>query len=78
MRESADIQIDLDAAYEARRTAMQAQSYSLDTGQGKQSVNRASLNQLNDTIKYLQDELEEAIENESGYGGLIAGTFRRF
>lgn len=71
-RSATDIQTDLDAAYEARRTAMSAQSYSLDTGQGKQTVQRASLAELNATIRALEQELEDATEP-----GILAGNFAR-
>lgn len=74
MRTAADIQIDLDAAYSARRTAMQAQSYSLDTGQGKQQVQRADLGAINETIRQLESEYEDAM----GYGGNYHGTMERY
>ncbi len=78
MRTSADIQTDLDAAYTARRTALSAQSYSLDTGQGKQTVNRANLSDINKTIRELETELENATCAESGDYGLTSGNFRRY
>lgn len=72
-RSVADIQSDLDAAYASRRTAMQAQSYSLDTGQGKQLVNRADLSSIQDTIRQLEGELEDA----TGTGGNFHATLER-
>lgn len=74
-RDIAEIQADLTAAYESRRTALQAQNYSLDTGQGKQSVTRASLSEINKTIRELQAELEEA---QNAWGGLMTGSFERY
>lgn len=78
MRASTEIQADLDAAIAGRRAAMQAQGYSLDTGQGKQSVNRASLAEFNKTIRELQAELSEAQAYESGDCGIVAGSFARY
>jgi len=57
-RTAAEIQIDLDAAYAARRAAL-IESYTLDTGQGRQSVNR-NLPAINATIRDLESELAEA------------------
>jgi len=78
MRSSTEIQADLDAAYTARRTALSAQSYSLDTGQGKQQVQRANLSEINKTIRELETELEDAVSSESGNSGILAPTFRRY
>ena len=77
-RSSTDIRADLDAALAARRTAMQAQSYSLDTGQGKQQVQRADLGTINKTIRDLQAELEDSEAVESGATGIISGSFERY
>jgi hypothetical protein len=74
-RPTADIQADLTAALESRRMALQAQGYSLDTGQGKQSVNRASLSEINKTIRELQAELDEAQNSDAG---LMTGSFMRY
>jgi hypothetical protein len=78
MRNSAEIKVDLDAALTARRTALQAQSYSLDTGQGKQQVQRADLGAINKTIRELQTEYDEAVASESGDTGITAGSFQRY
>jgi hypothetical protein len=78
MRTSADIQADLDAAIASRRTTLQAKSYSLDTGQGKQSVERADLGEINKTIRELQAELRQALADESGDTGVTSGSFSRF
>jgi hypothetical protein len=78
MRTVTDIQADLDAAIAARRTALSAQEYSLDTGQGRQSVKRANLSDINKTIRELELELESAIFTESGSNGILAGNFRRY
>jgi hypothetical protein len=78
MRTSQDIQAELTLAYSARKTALQAQSYSLDTGQGKQSVQRADLDKITKTINFLQAELEEAINNENGICGITSGSFERY
>ena len=76
-RSITDIQADLDAAYSARRTAMQAQEYSLDTGQGRQQVKRANLTEINKVIKSLEAELEEA-QSEADGTGVISGIFGRY
>lgn len=78
MRSSTEIQTDLTAAISARTTALGAQSYSMNDGQGSQSVSRAALAELNKTIRELQAELEEAENYESGYSGLCSGIFRRY
>jgi len=67
-RSATDIQIDLDAAYAARREAMKP-GYSLDTGQGHQSVTPANLSEINKTIKYLEAELASASDAIDGYTG---------
>ena len=59
-RTVAEIQTDLDAAYAARRAALSGQQYSLDTGQGRQTVTRADLPAINATIRDLESELAEA------------------
>ena len=78
MRSAADIQADLDVAYAARRTAMSAQSYSIDSGQGKQTVERASLSDIQKMIRDLQAELEQAQAYESGDTGITSGSFVRY
>jgi hypothetical protein len=78
MRPSSEIKQDLDAAISARRTAMQAQSYSLDTGQGKQMVQRANLTEINKTIRELEAEYQDALAIESGDNGVTAGSFERY
>ena len=78
MRSSTAIQADLDEAYAARRTALSAQSYALDTGQGKQQVQRADLTAINKTIRALEIELEAAAAEEAGESGILAGNFRRY
>jgi hypothetical protein len=77
MRTSAEIQADLDAAYAARRTALFAQSYSLDTGQGRQQVQRANLSDINKLIRDLENELETAQSDAAGNSGILAGNFVR-
>lgn len=74
-RTTAEIQLDLDAAYAARRSALQAQSYSLDTGQGRQQVERANLTEIKKQIRELEAEMAEAIDPE---GGLLSATLGRY
>lgn len=58
-RTVAQIQADLDAHYAARLASLNG-DYSLDTGQGRQSVTRRSLTEINKSIAVLEDEMEEA------------------
>lgn len=76
-RPIAEIQADLNAAYAARRKALEAESYSQNSGQGSLSVSR-SLANINKTIGYLKEELEEAQE-EAGIntGGIFNPVFVR-
>jgi hypothetical protein len=76
-RSSADIKIDLDDAVDARRKAMLGQEYSIDTGQGRQSVRRADLNQLNATVNMLQAEYDAALDDEQNGGGIISLSYER-
>ena len=54
-----EIQADLTAAYAARRAALQAQSYSVDSGQGRSSVNRAELEKIQKVVKALDKMLKQ-------------------
>lgn len=78
MRSSTEIQEDLTAALNARRKAFEAQSYSQDSGQGKQTVTRANLTELNKTIRELQTELADAKAEESGSSGIVSINFQRY
>ena len=77
MRSSTAIQADLDYAYSIRLKAMNAQSYMEDSGQGKQSVTRANLSEINKTINMLESELESALAEESGSSGIEFLKFER-
>lgn len=67
MRTVADIQADLTAAYAARLAALTAEKYAIDTGQGRQSVER-NLESINKTILQLEGELRDA---EDPAGGMV-------
>lgn len=59
-RAVSEIQADLTSAYTARRKALEGgEEYTLDDGQGKQSVKR-SLASINKTIELLEAELADA------------------
>ena len=58
-RTSAEIQADLALLYSARTAAATNQSYTLDTGQGRQSVTRGNLSEINRAIQQLEADLEE-------------------
>lgn len=75
VRTGDEIRADLVAAYAARRAAMNG-SYTLDTGQGKQSVTR-SLKEINEIVISLESELDAYLDDESGGGAVISATFRR-
>lgn len=74
-RDSAEIQVDLDAAYAARRSALTGgESYRLDTGHGSQAVTR-NLKNIESAIKSLEAEMADAVDPS---GGILAPTFRRY
>lgn len=72
MRSVTDIQADLVAAYAARRAALTAEEYAIDTGQGRQSVKR-NLEAINKTILTLEQELVDAEDPAGGIVSLGAG-----
>ncbi len=78
LRTSAEIKVDYLEWIAARKVVSKGQSYSLDTGQGKQTVTRADLSQINKTLGILKQEYEEAVAEESGESGILAPTFRRY
>lgn len=61
-RSVTDISLDLAAAYAARRKALEAEEYSIDSGQGRQSVRRSLVN-IERTIRVLEAELNDATSN---------------
>ena len=74
-RPADQIQLDLDAFYTLRRNAALnggIAEYSMDTGQGRQSVKRLTLSEINATIRQLEGEL-----NEAQNGGPVFLTFDR-
>ena len=77
LRSTTDIQTDLDLARSARMKAITGQSYSLDTGQTRQTVTRANLTEINKTIRQLESELARAEAADRGDSGIVALNFRR-
>ena len=71
-RSVTEIQADLTATRAAISAALSAQSYTLDTGQGRQTVERANLKELRAYLKELEQELEDTSEP-----GILAGNFDR-
>lgn len=63
---------EVDAAISA---TLKGQSFSMDTGQGKQSVTRASLADLREMRNELQAELDGVTDTT---GGVMTGTFQRW
>jgi len=78
LRSSAEIKAEYLEWIEARKVVAKGQAYTLNTGQGSQTVTRANLSEINKTIGILKQEYEEAIAAESGESGIIAPTFRRY
>lgn len=74
-RPIAEIQADLAEARAALRAALKGQSYSLNTGQGTQTVTRASLRDIRALIAELERELQDA---QDPGGGVIAARMRRY
>jgi hypothetical protein len=58
-RSAADIQATLNKFYAARDAIALGQSYTLDTGQGRLSMTRANLAELENSINNLEQQLEE-------------------
>ncbi len=77
-RASSLVQADLTIAYAARIAALNG-SYTMDTGQGRQSVTR-DLNAINATISQLEVELQGALADEAAGGdsGLISIGMERY
>lgn len=65
----AQITAKLDAISAAIDAVMLGQTYSIDTGQGRQSVTRASLPALEKSLAYWEMRLAEA-DGESGVSSL--------
>lgn len=64
------IQSDLDAFYALRTQAATnggIAEYQIDSGQGRQSVKRITLGEINSTIKALNEELAEASGDFSSF-----------
>jgi hypothetical protein len=59
MRNPTEIQADLDAAYASRRKALDVEEYTIDSGQGRQTVRRSLVN-IERTIRVLESELNES------------------
>lgn len=74
MRENIETLKALIAAYTAAILALAtgAQSYSLDTGQTRQTVQRSQLSTLRETRASLQNELRMAQRELCGGGTIIA------
>ncbi len=77
LRSTTDIQTDLDAVRAARIKAITSQSYSLDSGQTRQTVTRANLTEINKTIRQLESELARSEAADRGDSGIVALNFRR-
>jgi hypothetical protein len=63
MRTAAQLQTVLDAYYAAQLALATSASYSIDTGQGRQTVTRANLPDINRTIADLEAELADLSES---------------
>jgi len=65
-RSVVQLQAALDAAYAAQIKALEAESYSIDSGQGRAAATRSLIN-INKTIEVLEAELADA----TGTGGSV-------
>lgn len=72
IRTAAEIQTRLDSLDTQIMSAEEAMQFSLDTGQGRQSVQRASLTQLYAAREYWERKLS-ALDP----GGLVSVEYRR-
>jgi len=75
LRTSAEIKLKITALEAKIETAETALQYSLETGQGRQSVQRADLTSLYKALAYWEHKYDEAVAEGSG---IIAPTFRRY
>ena len=78
LRTSTEIKAKITALEAKIETAETALQYSLDSGQGKQSVQRADLPSLYKALSYWEQKYEKAVADESGESGILAPTFRRY
>jgi len=78
LRTSAEIKTKITALEAKIETAETAIQISLDTGQGKQSAQRADLPSLYKALSYWEQKYDKAVSRESGNSGIIAPTFRRY
>jgi len=77
MRSAAVIQTEIDETTSAISAALGAQSYSLDTGQGRQQVNRVNLTELRKHRELLFAELENVNDASIGYTGYDPVSLQR-
>ena len=76
-RSATVIQAEIDETSAAISAALQAQAYSLDTGQGRQQVTRVNLNELRKHRELLIAELDGATDSAAGYTGFDTVGFQR-
>lgn len=78
-RSAAEIQLDLDAAYAARRKILAggAASVTIDSGQTKRTIVYSSLQQIDRSIRSLEIDLENAVDDANGGNGVGQVTFVR-
>lgn len=72
LRTAAEIQERLDRLDVQIESAEEAMQFSLDTGQGRQSVQRQSLSQLYKAREYWEGKLRNMSD-----GGLVSVEYRR-
>ena len=77
LRTSTEIKAKITALEAKVEIAEDKFQYSLDTGQGKQSVQRASLDSLYKALGFWEQKYQKAIAEESGDTGILAVQFRR-
>ena len=73
MADCSTVQAELTEARAALSAALKGQSYSFDSGQGRQTVTRPAIADIREHIKDLEATLAEC----SGADHLITGSFQR-
>jgi len=80
LRTSTEIKAKITALEAKIEKAEDALQYSLDTGQGRQSVQRANLDSLYRALDYWEQKYETALADEAcgGDSGIVAPRFGRY
>ena len=77
LRTATEIKARITAIEAAIDAVLLGQSYTLDTGQGRQTVTRADLPGLEKMLQRWESLYEKAVAEESGDTGILSLQFRR-